>query len=290
MNRPFRSHAVRVASASAVAAVLGAGAVAALAGYAVFRGGWYDVAATRQHFQFVHTLLERAMQHSVAFHARDVAVPARAPGAVLHGAGLYSQHCQQCHGAPGVAPLPFAQSMQPVPGPLVDAARHWQPRELYWITRHGIKMSGMPAWGVRLSEAELWALVAFLQRMPHLTAADYRATLAAARPPDTVAPTSMPQPDARRGRVALTQYACQSCHLIPGVTGPATYVGPPLYDLGRRSHIAGLLPNTSEHLAHWIRAPQAVHPATTMPTLGVSERDARDMAAYLLTTRQGSHE
>lgn len=291
MTRPFRSHTVRVASASAIAAVLGAGAVAALTGYAVFRGGWYDVAATRQHFQFVHTLLERAMQHSVAFHARDVVVPPAGDEAiVLRGAQLYGQHCQQCHGGPGVAPLPFAQSMQPVPGPLVDAARRWQPRELYRITRHGIKMSGMPAWGVRLSEPELWALVQFLGRLPHLTAPSYRAMQAAPALATVGVAAPLALPDAARGRIALTQYACQSCHLIPGVTGPATYVGPPLYDVARRSHIAGLLPNTADNLVRWIRTPQAVHGQTTMPTLGVSERDARDMAAYLLTTRQGSRE
>ncbi|WUR16162.1 c-type cytochrome [[Empedobacter] haloabium] len=292
MTRPFRSHALRVASASALAAVLGAAAVAALAGYAVFRGGWYDVAATRQHFQFVHTLLERAMQHSVAFHARDIEVP-RQPGeaALLRGAHLYVRHCQQCHGGPGVAPLPFAQSMQPVPGPLVDAARRWRPPELYYITRHGIKMSGMPAWGARLAEPELWALVAFLGQLPHLTADGYRGMLGAAAPAAaTAAAAPLPPPDRVRGRLVLTQYACQSCHLIPGVTGPATYVGPPLYDLARRSHLAGLLPNTADNLARWIRAPQAVHAQTTMPTLGVSERDARDMAAYLLTTREGSHQ
>jgi mono/diheme cytochrome c family protein len=172
----------------------------------------------------------------------------------------------------------------------VDAARRWQPRELYRITRHGIKMSGMPAWGVRLSEPELWALVAFLGRLPHLTAPGYQAMLGAPGPvAPTVAAVALP-PQRERGRVALTQYACQSCHLIPGVTGPETFVGPPLVDVARRSHIAGLLPNTPDNLARWIRAPQAVHAQSTMPTLGVSERDARDMAAYLLTTRQGSHE
>jgi mono/diheme cytochrome c family protein len=68
--------------------------------------------------------------------------------------------------------------MQPVPGPLVDASRHWKPHELYWITRHGIKMSGMPAWEFHLSEDDMWATVAFVMQLPTLSAADYRAMTA----------------------------------------------------------------------------------------------------------------
>ncbi|MFC0131052.1 c-type cytochrome [Massilia eurypsychrophila] len=93
------------------------------------------------------------------------------------------------------------------------------------------------------------------------------------------------QGNPERGRVALTQYACRACHMIPGVTGSEVYVGRPLGGLARRSFIAGSLPNTQENLVKWIRNPKAVDPMTAMPVLGVSETDARDMAAYLLTTR-----
>ena len=67
----------------------------------------------------------------------------------------------------------IARSMQPLPGPLVDAAQRLRPRELYWVIREGIKMSGMPAWGYRLSDADHWALVGFLQRLPALTPAAF---------------------------------------------------------------------------------------------------------------------
>jgi mono/diheme cytochrome c family protein len=274
-------------TALATTALLAFGA--AVGAYVVLETGWYSVAATRQHFQVVHTLLEKGMHQSVRFHARDVAVPpagdaARVEAQVLRGARLYRAHCEQCHGGPGVAQHDIGRSMQPLPGPLVDAARRWQPRELYWITRHGIKMSGMPAWEYRLADEDLWAIVAFLGRLPLHTAASYRAATAsgdAAQPAAAAAPPAG-LPDARRGRVALTQYACTACHKIPGVTGPETYVGPPLKGLGRRKYVAGVLPNTPDNLVHWIRAPQAVDPQTTMPALGVTERDARDMAAYLL--------
>jgi cytochrome c1 len=89
--------------------------------------------------------------------------------------------------------------------------------------------------------------------------------------------------NAERGRVALAQYACRSCHMIPGVTGSKVFVGRPLEGLGKRKLIAGSLPNTQENLVRWIRAPQQIDPQTAMPDMGVSERDARDMAAYLLS-------
>jgi cytochrome c2 len=91
--------------------------------------------------------------------------------------------------------------------------------------------------------------------------------------------------DPARGRIALTQYACHACHVIPGITGSDVYVGPPLAGLAHRSRIAGDMPNTPENLMAWIRDPQALDPATAMPNMRVSERDARDMVAYLSTLK-----
>lgn len=93
------------------------------------------------------------------------------------------------------------------------------------------------------------------------------------------------QGDPARGRLALTQYACQACHVIPGITGSDVHVGPPLEGLASRAMIAGSLPNTPDNLVRWIRDPQAVDPQTAMPDMGVSEEHARDMAAYLATLK-----
>ena len=89
--------------------------------------------------------------------------------------------------------------------------------------------------------------------------------------------------DAARGRIALAQYGCRACHMIPGVTGSKVYVGRPLEEMARRPIIAGTLPNNQANLVRWIRNPQAIDPRTAMPVLGVSERDAVDMSAYLLS-------
>jgi cytochrome c2 len=89
--------------------------------------------------------------------------------------------------------------------------------------------------------------------------------------------------DPVRGKLALSQHACHACHQIPGVTGSEVYVGPPLKDLAARRIIARNLPNTPENLVRWIREPRSIDPHTAMPALGVGEKDARDMVAYLLT-------
>ncbi|MDP9895577.1 cytochrome c1 [Variovorax boronicumulans] len=91
-------------------------------------------------------------------------------------------------------------------------------------------------------------------------------------------------PSAQRvaGQRLLAQYQCGSCHAIPGVPIAQGVVGPPLSAYGRRSYIAGHLPNRPDTLAQWIVAPAALVPGTAMPAMGVSPQDARDMAAYLL--------
>ena len=86
-----------------------------------------------------------------------------------------------------------------------------------------------------------------------------------------------------RGVRALGTYGCGSCHVIPGAGGAAGRVGPPLTGFGRRTYVAGLLPNTQENLVRWIERPQAVSPGNAMPDLGVTDQDARDIAAYLYT-------
>jgi cytochrome c1 len=78
---------------------------------------------------------------------------------------------------------------------------------------------------------------------------------------------------------------CGSCHTIPGIQGARGAVGPPLYFFSRRTMIAGELPNTPENLVHWIRSPQSVIPGNAMPDLGLTDTQARDVAAYLYTLR-----
>ena len=91
--------------------------------------------------------------------------------------------------------------------------------------------------------------------------------------------------DVQRGRIAIRQYACQTCHVIPGVTGANALVGPPLNGIASRLYLGGVLPNTPDHMIEWVRHPQKIDPMSAMPDVGVTERDARDIAAYLYTLR-----
>ena len=87
--------------------------------------------------------------------------------------------------------------------------------------------------------------------------------------------------DAGRGQRLLGQYQCGSCHAIPGVPASQGNIAAPLDAFGKRSYIAGRIPNNSEALARWIMSPAALIPDTPMPSMGVSSSEARDMAAYL---------
>jgi mono/diheme cytochrome c family protein len=276
----------------------------AAAGALVVYGGLYNVAATVQHTQPVYSLLETAMHQSVRMRARNIETPRLDDERlVLRGAACFRDKCVQCHGAPGVAQGDIGKSMQPLPGPLVDARQHWKPRELYWLTKHGIKMSGMPAWEYRLSEEDLWSVVAFVARLPDLTPQQYAEATrveasgaqgaatgpacgaAMSAPPAQNAAAPVRLGDADRGKQALHQYACSACHTIPGITSSSPHVGPPLAGIGGRSLIAGKLPNSPDNMVRWLRHTKEVDPLTAMPELGVNEKDARDIAAYLATLR-----
>jgi cytochrome c2 len=84
-----------------------------------------------------------------------------------------------------------------------------------------------------------------------------------------------------RGPEIISRFGCSGCHVIPGVEGPKGRVGPPLEDIARRVYIGGVLPNTPDNMIRWLLDPPAVDPLTAMPATGLSETDARDIAAYL---------
>ena len=257
-------------------------AVAAAAA-AAFWFGAYNVAATAEHFALTHWLLDRGMQRSVKQRARSIAVPPLGdPAQIRRGVSLFREHCVQCHGAPGTAPASFALGMAPAPANLVYTAREWPAEDIFWTIKNGTRMTGMPAWEFRLSDEEIWTIVAFAKKLPELSPQTYRELKGE---PTGVRSEVVATPDANRGRIAINQYACTTCHAIPGVVGPNAPVGPPLAGVAKRAILAGVLPNTPENMVRWLRAPQEVSPSSAMPNLGVSARDARDIAAYLATLR-----
>ena len=253
-------------------------------------GGVYNVSALRQHTAPVYALIDLSLRSSIRLHARHVEPPDLAPLDWRNeGLRLYAEQCLQCHGAPGTSPESFALSLTPVPTAMVETARKRSAGQLFWVIEQGIKMSGMPGWKYRLTDREIWSIVAFLKQMPHLTVAEYRRlALAAGVPQPPAGPpvrreaTTMP-PSAAEGHRLIQQYGCVSCHTIPGVTGATAHVGPPLAGIASRTFIAGLLPNTRDNMVRWLHDPQGIDPLSMMPSQGVSEQEAAHIAAYLAT-------
>ena len=132
---------------------------------------------------------------------------------------------------------------------------------------NGVSIAGRPA--VRLSVGWLSAAIVALG--------------ACGRQPPAVGID--PSADASRGARLIVRHGCGSCHRIPGITGAYGRVGPPLEHLHRQAYIAGVAPNRFDVMRRWLRAPEQLSPRTAMPNLGLSDDEARDIAAYLYTLR-----
>lgn len=138
----------------------------------IYSGG-YNVAANEPHAAATQTLLGIVMKNSVRTHARDIVPPELSPQMARAGAGHFREHCVQCHGAPGIRRGDIGQGMTPEPPDLAKKAQDWSSGELFWIVRNGIKMTGMPAWSPSHSDEEIWQTVAFVVRLPHMSASEY---------------------------------------------------------------------------------------------------------------------
>lgn len=276
----------------AIAVLLMLGLGGAAAGLLVYFGV-YDISASDQHTAPVYRVLDYAMRRSVIARTRGSAVPDLGDALrVRRGAGHYREHCVQCHGAPGVAPGALALGMTPAPANLVGTARTWKPAELFWVVKHGVKMSGMPAWQYRMTDEEIWDTIAFVAATASMTPRDYAAMTRDAPPQgrqrergagDGAMASAARRGNPEAGRRAAHHYLCATCHVIPGIVGANRHVGPPLAGMGKRHFIGGIVPNTPDNMVRWLQNPQQFDPLSAMPALGLSEPDARDIAAYLAT-------
>ena len=175
--------------------------------------GLYNVAASAGHRPFVHWVLELGMRRSVETHALGIETPPLNDLALFErGAGHFQGGCAPCHGAPGFPPSPVAQQMLPSPPDLSKAAPQWKPHQLFWIVKHGLKYTGMPAWSAPARDDEVWALVAFLVRLPGISPDEYR-RLALVNDVNAASPA---QQIAVAGFVAGDPIACARCHGLHG--------------------------------------------------------------------------
>ena len=137
--------------------------------------GVYDVAADVPHTRLVYWLMNTARNRSIAVRAASVHAPADlvTHSRVLAGAGLYAGMCTGCHLAPGMSKTEIAQGLYPA-APELAHGTDLSPAEELWIIKHGIKITGMAAWGKTHSDALIWDMVALLQKLPSLSPAAYK--------------------------------------------------------------------------------------------------------------------
>jgi mono/diheme cytochrome c family protein len=157
-----------------IASIIIAGLIVVLGGFTVIYTGVYNVAATEPHWRVTRWILETARVRSIKAHAADVQIPPGLddPAKIPMGVEHFAAHCAICHGAPGVPRGDIADRLYPQPPDLTLTAQAYTDGELFWILKHGIKLTGMPAWADH-TDKELWATVAFLRKLPGMTPEDY---------------------------------------------------------------------------------------------------------------------
>ena len=158
-------------------------AVAVLAGIAFFvLSGGYDIGADTPHWEMTRKVMEVVRDRSIAVRANRIEVPdLQDEQLVLKGAGQYAAMCVNCHLAPGKADSEIRPGLYPKPPNLSE--QRVDPQTAFWVIKHGLKMTGMPAWGLGHDDATLWSIVAFVTKLPGLSAEHYKDMVAKA-PPD----------------------------------------------------------------------------------------------------------
>jgi mono/diheme cytochrome c family protein len=141
---------------------------------AFVKSGIYDVAASKPHTKLTEWITHETMIHSIRRHAQAIKAPRRSSGAqVMAGFCTYETHCVACHGAPAIAREQWVSGLEPSPPYLLDATSHWSSAELFWIVKHGIKMTGMPSWRDSMSDRQVWDVVGFIEAMRQLPPQSY---------------------------------------------------------------------------------------------------------------------
>jgi len=174
-RQSMRRHLPSLAFTGAFAGILVLGAAA------LIYFGLYNIAADAPHSAPVYALLDGLRDRSVAVRARGIAPPAdlASPKRIAAGAGLYGEMCASCHLGPGVERSELSQGLYPQ-APELAKGSDLRPAEQFWVIKHGIKLTAMPAWGKTHADPLIWDMVAFVRRLPGMSADEYRRLVAGA--------------------------------------------------------------------------------------------------------------
>ena len=138
--------------------------------------GFYDVAASQPDNTLMRWVLITTRNRSIDRRASEITVPPLGdPKLIQEGFEHYHEMCTGCHLAPGIESSEIREGLNPVPPVLAKVVPNSSPARLFWVIKNGVKMTAMPAWGTSHSDQMIWAMVAFLERLPTLTPAEYQA-------------------------------------------------------------------------------------------------------------------
>jgi mono/diheme cytochrome c family protein len=148
--------------------------IAAVIAFVVIFTGVFNVAATWKDPAPVLWAVHTTFINSVRNHAQGIAAPASfTDEQVRTGFRHYNETCVYCHGGPGKDPGDIGKGLNPEPPYLPDTAGNWKPNELFWIVKNGVRMTGMPAFEPVWKDDDIWAVVAFVQKLPGMKDEDY---------------------------------------------------------------------------------------------------------------------
>jgi cytochrome c553 len=184
----------------------------AVGGFIVAASGIIPIRASAGHWPITRWFLRFSMQRSIATHSLGTEVPPlHDPSLILKGAGHYEIGCRSCHGAPGTRPPRIAQAMLPSAPELIPRIRKSNAKKLFHVVKHGLKFTGMPAWPSQQRDDEVWAMVAFLLKMPELDGADYT-RLVQGEPAPIPAMQNMPSATFSTASGVNVLQSCARCH------------------------------------------------------------------------------
>ncbi len=233
----------------------------------VFASGILPIKASSGHWPITEWFMHTGMERSVALHSAGIEPPPLdQPDLIIKGATHFEIGCRPCHGSPGLPQPRIASRMTPHSPNLGARIPNWQPNELFYIVKHGVKFTGMPAWPALHRDDEVWAVVAFLQKLPQLNEAEYR-RLAQGDPRPTA---PMEQLEGTEQTPSAVLQTCARCHGREGVARGS----------GAFPHLAG---QHAEYLTNALNAYAAAqrHSGLMQPiALGLDQDKIRALADY----------
>ena len=136
--------------------------------------GWYNVSAMNSESGILKWFLNTTKENSIEFRVKNIKVPdLKDEKLISMGFAHYKEMCASCHGAPGKEETELAKGLNPPAPRLVEISKFLSPQEIFWATKNGIKMTGMPAWGKTHSDHKIWAIVAAVKKLSNMSPAVY---------------------------------------------------------------------------------------------------------------------